>query len=198
MPSQMEEISDEIRDIGKRLSVMKGETREFSGEVFGVIDGIINKIKTIGRAKLPISELRKTAKPSVQCKCKKIDTPNGWDVESDVARAHDVSMSISIAQLLDSVKDVFDDTLSEDVYRHFAMESTDSKFLKELNIKCKKADFVHGWFDDKSSPRATRRPLKISIAQLLDSVKDVFDDTLSEDVYRHFAMERPNSKFLKE
>ena len=62
----------------------------------------------------------------------KIDTPNGWDVEGDVARAHDVSTSISISQLLRSVEEVFDDTLSEDVYEHFGVNRRKSDFSEGL------------------------------------------------------------------
>ncbi|MBR5308521.1 MAG: hypothetical protein IKU43_07105 [Clostridia bacterium] len=59
--------------------------------------------------------------------------------------------------------------------------------LYAANAK-KTADIDHDWFDDAMSPRPVRRLRKVSISQLLRSVKEVFDDTLYEDVYEHFEV----------
>lgn len=69
--------------------------------------------------------------------------------------------------------------------------------LYAANAK-KTADIDHDWFDDNTSPRPVRRLRRVSISQLLDSVKGVFDDTLSNDVYEHFGVKRRESDFSKE
>lgn len=65
---------------------------------------------------------------------KKIDSPNlKVTDEISVARGHDEVYAYSVANFLKDVKNIFDDTFSNDVYQHFGLERTENEhFSKHL------------------------------------------------------------------
>ena len=64
---------------------------------------------------------------------KKIDSPRiRGTAKNSVALPHSVAYTYKIADLLDDVKGIFDDTFSQDVYNHFKMSRNESDFSKNL------------------------------------------------------------------
>jgi hypothetical protein len=63
---------------------------------------------------------------------KKIDSPTVQDDENIVALADGKAYAYKIADLLNDVKNIFDNTFSEDVYHHFGMARKEDDFSKNL------------------------------------------------------------------
>ncbi len=88
---------------------------------------------------------------------KKTDVRKDWVSKGTESRTHRTSVDISISQLLDSVKGVFDDTLSNDVYEHFGMTRRKGGFADGLNYSLK---------DNDDTAKTDTRELLDTIAQL--------------------------------
>ena len=65
---------------------------------------------------------------------KKIDSPNLWGAKNSVARRHGDVYTYSIAQFLQDVKGVFDDTFSVDVYNNLGVTRKNNDFSKNLRF----------------------------------------------------------------
>ena len=76
---------------------------------------------------------------------KKIDSPNARVAKNSVALTYGRVYMYSIADFLEDVNTVFDDTFSKDVYNHFGKQRRENKF--SANLQYSKADAEFESFD---------------------------------------------------
>ncbi len=65
---------------------------------------------------------------------KKVGSPQGRGIENEVALSSSETYEYNIAHLLANVKSEFDDTFSNDVYKHFGMQRNDNGDLEGLQF----------------------------------------------------------------
>lgn len=100
---------------------------------------------------------------------KKISLPTAQVATNSVAPADGEAYTYSIADLLNDVKNNFDDTFSEDVYNHFGMKRTENEhFSKHLLFSERNTDT-----DIDLSPRAVLADALESVAQNEDEVRNL-------------------------
>lgn len=71
---------------------------------------------------------------------KKIGSPQGRGAKNGVALASSETYQYSISEFLKNVKNEFDNTFSNDVYKHFGMTRSIDKFSKDLRYALPKTD----------------------------------------------------------